>query len=55
LILGHPAPGAVVDAVWSLASPESLRKLTKERLWSIEKYEQWLAHMVGAAITAPTP
>jgi hypothetical protein len=38
----------VVDAVWSLASPESLRKLTEERHWSIEKYEQWLAHMWSA-------
>jgi hypothetical protein len=55
LILGRAAPDAVVDAVWSLASPESLRKLTEERHWSIEEYEHWLAHMVGAAITAPAP
>lgn len=53
LILGRPAPDMVVDAVWSLASPESLRKLTEERHWSIEEYEHWLAHIVGAAITAP--
>jgi AcrR family transcriptional regulator len=50
LIVGGPVPVAVVDAVWVLASPETLRMLTEERGWSTDEYEEWLAQMVDAAL-----
>lgn len=50
LVLRYPPPVVVVDAVWSLASPESLQKLTEERHWSVEEYEAWIVRMVGAVL-----
>ncbi len=50
LIVGRPVPVAVVDAVWVLASPETLRMLTEGRPWSIVEYEEWLVQMVEAAL-----
>jgi len=50
LIVGGPVPPEVVDAVWVLASPETLRMLTEERGWSVDQYEEWLAEMVDAVL-----
>jgi AcrR family transcriptional regulator len=47
LILGKPGPEILVDTMWALASPEVFTKLTKERGWPVNRYEQWL---VGTAI-----
>jgi AcrR family transcriptional regulator len=50
LILGHPAPEELVDAIWALVSPEVLAMLTAGRGWSIADTEAWLVAMSGAAI-----
>jgi AcrR family transcriptional regulator len=38
------------DTVWALTSPEVFLLLTRERGWSKEKYAQWLADMLIAAL-----
>ena len=50
LILGHPAPDDVVDAIWTLVSPEVFTHLTEGRGWSVARAEAWLVHMSKAAI-----
>jgi len=49
-VLRHTPSVALVDEVWSVASPESLRKLTEERHWTVEQYEAWIARMVLAIL-----
>ena len=39
---GEQTPETLVDSMWALASPEVFTKLTKERGWPVEHYEQWL-------------
>jgi AcrR family transcriptional regulator len=50
LILGHPAPEEVVDALWALVSPEVFTYLTDGRGWSVARTEDWWVHMSSAAI-----
>lgn len=50
LILGHPAPDEVVDAVWALVSPEVTSYLIEGRGWPVEQVEAWFVQMVGVAI-----
>jgi AcrR family transcriptional regulator len=42
LILGVPPAETLVDSIWALAGPEVFTKLTQERDWPVERYEQWL-------------
>jgi AcrR family transcriptional regulator len=49
-ILGKQPPETLVDSIWALASPELFAKLTEERGWTIERYEQWLAQSGGALL-----
>ena len=42
LILGVSPAETLVDSIWALAGPEVFTKLTKERDWPVERYEQWL-------------
>jgi AcrR family transcriptional regulator len=41
-----------VDGVWVLTSPEVYVKLRTEREWSLERYREWVADMIGR-LTAP--
>ena len=50
LILDHPAPELLVDALWSLVSPEVFTMLTTGRGWSVPDAETWLVAMSNAAI-----
>jgi AcrR family transcriptional regulator len=50
LILDHPAPEELVDAIWALVSPEVLTMLTAGRGWSVADAEAWLVAMASAAI-----
>jgi AcrR family transcriptional regulator len=50
LILGRPASDALIDAIWTLASPEVVIMLTERRGWSIVDAEEWLVAMCSAAI-----
>jgi len=50
LILGKPPPETLVDSIWVLASPEVFAKLTEERGWTVDRYEQWLVQMAGALL-----
>jgi AcrR family transcriptional regulator len=51
LVLGSRPEEHLVDAVWALAGPEVFTKLTCERGWSIERYQEWLVetglHLLG--------
>ena len=42
LLLEIQPPDHLVDSIWALASPEVFVKLTVERCWSVDRYEQWL-------------
>jgi hypothetical protein len=50
LILGRPAPETLVDSIWALASPEVFTKLTKERGWSVDRYQRWLVETATALL-----
>jgi AcrR family transcriptional regulator len=50
LVLGKPAPEALVDSIWALASPEVFTKLTQERGWPVDHYEQWLVATATALL-----
>jgi len=50
LILGKPAPDSLVDSIWALASPEVFTKLTVERGWPVDRYEQWLVETATALL-----
>lgn len=45
LILGRPATPFERDGVWAIVSPEVFLLLT-ESGWSLEQYENWIAHTV---------
>lgn len=51
-VLRYCPPVVVIDEVWSLASPDSLRRLTEERHWSADQYEAWIVRMVMAVVRA---
>lgn len=38
------------DAVWALINVENYRLLVLDREWAPERYERWLAAMIGAAL-----
>ena len=45
LILGGPPPDIVVDAMWLLTARSVWLRLTRERGWTSEQWEQWfIAH-----------
>jgi hypothetical protein len=48
LILGKPAPDFLVDSIWVLAGPEVFAKLTQDRGWPVDRYEQWLVETATA-------
>jgi AcrR family transcriptional regulator len=50
LILGKPASETLVDSIWALASPEVFTKLTKERRWPIDRYQQWLVETASTLL-----
>jgi AcrR family transcriptional regulator len=50
LILGTQAQEFLVDSIWALASPEVFTKLTQDRNWPVERYEQWLAETAAALL-----
>lgn len=50
LILGRPASEELIDAIWTLVSPEVVTMLTERRGWSIDDVEAWLVVMCGKAI-----
>src|SRR5262245_14502631 len=41
------------DTVWALASPDVHDLLTRQRGWTRERYVDWLATTLGAALLAP--
>ncbi len=50
LILGHEPSADVVDAVWTLLSPEVVTHLVTDRSWSSEHAENWLIDMMQVAL-----
>lgn len=50
LVLGQVPSPRVVDAMWALASPEVFIKLTRERGWSVDSYQSWLAETADAVL-----
>ena len=40
----------VIDAVWALTAPENWFRLVQQRGWSSERYEDWLARVLDAAL-----
>lgn len=50
LILGHEPAADVVDAVWTLLSPEVITHLVTDRRWSSEQAEDWLIEMLKVAL-----
>jgi AcrR family transcriptional regulator len=50
LILGRPAPEALVDSLWALAGPEVFTKLTGDRRWTVQRYEGWLVDTAAAIL-----
>ena len=47
-ILDGPPSDTLVDAIWTLVSPEVYSKITEGRGWSVPKAEAWLVAMVQA-------
>ena len=50
LILGREPPDSLVDALWTLISPEVYSLLIEGRGWSRSEAEVWLTQMATAAI-----
>lgn len=50
LILGKQPSETLVDSIWALASGEAFAKLTEERGWTVDRYEQWLVQTTGALL-----
>lgn len=54
LAAGLPRPGLdparAGDACWLLTSPQVHERLTRERGWARAEYEEWLTHMLTAAL-----
>ena len=40
----------LVDSIWALASPEVFAKLTQDRGWPVDRYEQWLVETATALL-----
>lgn len=53
LILGHEPTREVVDAVWTLLSPEVYSHLIIGRNWTPEQAEDWLVDMMQVALKPP--
>lgn len=41
---------ATTDAIWALINVQNYRLLVLERGWPGERYEAWLARMLGAVV-----
>jgi AcrR family transcriptional regulator len=50
MIIDRNAPAHLIDSIWALASPEVFTKLTKERAWTIDRYEAWLLEIASALL-----
>ncbi len=50
LILGNEPSEPLVDSIWALASPEVFAKLTQDRDWPVDRYEQWLVETATALL-----
>jgi len=53
LILGREPTAEVVDAVWTLLSPEVITHLVTDRRWSPQQAEEWLIDMMQVALKSP--
>jgi AcrR family transcriptional regulator len=51
VILDRPAPDELVDAFWTLVSPEVVTMLRENRGWSRDSAEEWLLQLSLAAIS----
>jgi hypothetical protein len=49
-ILDGPCPDRLLDAIWSLVSPDVFVLLTEGRGWSSAEAASWLVAMTSAAI-----
>lgn len=47
LVVGQQTADELIDAIWAVAGPEVFAKLTRDRRWSVEQYQQWLTTVVG--------
>ena len=53
LVLGAPPADELVDAMWAIAGPELFTKLTQQRGWPVERYEEWLTQTGLALLGRP--
>lgn len=53
LILGREPTAEVVDAVWTLLSPEVITHLVTDRNWPPQQAEDWLVDMMQVALKQP--
>jgi AcrR family transcriptional regulator len=44
-----------IDTLWVLMDPAVFDRLTRQRRWTVEQYESWLARSVGRLLIADTP
>ena len=44
-----------IDTVWVLMDPAVFDRLTRQRGWTVEHYEAWLARSIGRLLIADTP
>jgi AcrR family transcriptional regulator len=44
-----------IDTVWVLMDPAVFDRLTRQRGWTVEQYEAWLARSIGRLLIADTP
>ena len=54
-ILDRPAPDLLVDAIWTLVSPEVWTMLTERNGWPKQDAENWLVAMSDAAVNHHYP
>jgi AcrR family transcriptional regulator len=52
MIAERPPSEHLVDSIWALASPEVFVKLTHERCWPVDRYEDWLLGTAGALVAS---
>lgn len=50
LVAGRQVADDVADSIWAIAGPEVFVKLTRDRGWSVERYQAWLAVVFGAML-----
>jgi AcrR family transcriptional regulator len=55
LVLGYDPGDELVDSMWALAAPEVFVKLTRQRGWTSERYEAWLARSASLLLAPPPP